>query len=297
MPENSAAAVIVSYDPDLDGLEKLVRSIATQVAAILIVDNGSAPDRSPASRSAIAEAAQIELLGENFGIARAHNIGIEWARRRGATHVLLLDHDSLPAPDMVARLLAAAATRPDAAALGPRYIDERRASQPPFIRVEGLRLQRLACTDAEAVIPVEYLISSGCLIPVHVIDAVGAMREDLFIDYVDIEWGLRARAEGFRSYGVCAALMHHSLGDTPHSFLGRSIPLHSPLRHYYLFRNAVLLYRSPVPPLNWKLVDGWRLLLKYGYYSLFASPRLAHWRMMSLGIRHGLRNRTGRKPE
>jgi len=120
------------------------------------------------------------------------------------------------------------------------------------------------------------------------------MREDLFIDYVDIEWGLRARHQGFQSYGVCSAYMRHSLGDHPINFFGKNIPLHSPLRHYYHFRNAVLLYREAWVPLNWKLVDGWRLCLKYVFYSLFAKPRMAHWRMMTLGLWHGLKGKTGK---
>jgi rhamnosyltransferase len=69
--------------------------------------------------------------------------------------------------------------------------------------------------------------------------------------------------------------------------------VHTPLRHYYHFRNAVWLYRQNWVPRNWKWVDGYRLLLKYVFYSLFARPRVTHWRMMTLGIWHGLRGRAG----
>jgi rhamnosyltransferase len=143
------------------------------------------------------------------------------------------------------------------------------------------------------VVEVDYLIASGSLIPLATLNAVGAMAEDLFIDYVDIEWGLRARGLGFRSYGVCAARMEHNLGEAPIRILGHSVPLHSPLRHYYHFRNAVWLYLNGNMPLHWKCADGWRLVLKYGFYTLFARPRLAHVRMMSRGILDGLRGRLG----
>ncbi|EQD74077.1 hypothetical protein B1B_02878, partial [mine drainage metagenome] len=39
------------------------------------------------------------------------------------------------------------------------------------------------------------------------------MREDFFIDNVDIEWSHRARAAGFSLFGVGAAVMFHSMGD------------------------------------------------------------------------------------
>jgi rhamnosyltransferase len=233
-------------------------------------------------------------LGENRGIADAQNVGIQWARNREAEFVLLMDQDSIPAPDMAEKLISAISEQPSPAAAGPRYLDERQDNPPPFIRVRGLRLERCACSTEESVVPVDYLIASGCLIPMSVLDKVGGMRNDLFIDYVDIEWGLRARRHGFQSYGVCSAHMQHSLGENPIKFFSKNIPLHSPLRHYYHFRNALLLYKEPWVPLNWKLVDGWRLCLKYVFYSLFAKPCMAHWRMMTLGVWHGLAGKTGK---
>jgi rhamnosyltransferase len=55
--------------------------------------------------------------------------------------------------------------------------------------------------------------------------------------------------------------------------------MHTPLWHYYHFRNAVLLSKERWVPGNWKLANGWRMYLKYFFYSLFAKPRFLHWRM------------------
>lgn len=279
-------AVIVTYKPDISLLQTVVASLVRQVDSTVIVDNGSDIDSRMLECSS---PVLIVSIGSNIGVAAAQNRGIEVARRQHATHVLLLDHDSIVAPGMVTTLLRALASLPDAACVGPRYLDPRQQNPPPFIRVRGLRLERLGCDIPGSIVKVDYLIASGCLIPLHVIDRVGGMREDLFIDYVDIEWGLRAARCGFQSYGVCDAEMEHSLGEYPIRFLGRSIPLHSPLRHYYHFRNAVRLYKESWIPLNWKLVDAFRLCLKFIFYSAFAVPRFAHFRMMLLGMLHGVR--------
>jgi rhamnosyltransferase len=53
------------------------------------------------------------------------------------------------------------------------------------------------------------------------------------------------------------------------------------------------MYRQPWLPTHWKFADGWRLFLKYGFYTLFAKPRISHFRMMTLGILDGLRGRMG----
>jgi len=247
----NTVAVIVTYQPTLDVLDKLIGALSSQVARIVVVDNGSHADMD-AWRASL-EVTNVELLklGENKGIATAHNVGIDWARKQGAQFVLLMDQDSLPAPNMVELLHTAISANPLAAAAGPRYFDQRKNNPPPFIRFNGLSMERCACHTLDTVVPVDYVISSGCLIPMAVLDKVGGMRDDLFIDYVDIEWGLRARHFGFQSYGVCAAHMQHSLGDAPMNFFGRQIPLHSPLRHYYFFRNAVLFYKELLAPLNW----------------------------------------------
>lgn len=291
---SGVVAVVVTYQPSLEVLEQLLDALVPQVASVVMVDNGSYSNLAERTSEHNTYAVELLQLGENRGIAAAQNIGIEWARNRGAEFVLLMDQDSIPAPDMVEELLSTIAKQPLAAAAGPRYLDARQDNPPPFIEVRGLRLKRCVCSTEESVVPVDYLIASGCLIPMAVLDKVRGMRDDLFIDYVDIEWGLRARHHGLQSYGVCSAHMQHSLGDHPIKFLGKNIPLHSPLRHYYHFRNAVLLYKEPWVSFNWKLVDGWRLCLKYVFYSIFAKPRLAHWRMMTLGVWHGLLGKSGK---
>lgn len=290
-------AVVVTYRPDVAALRRLLDAVLPQVAGLTMVHNGAHPP-SPDVEVPADVAFDVVTLGSNLGIARAQNEGITRALAAGASHVLLFDQDSEPAPDMVAALLAgearAGARGLTVAACGARYHDPRQDNPPPFIRIEGLRLRRQPCADPDDVVAVDYLVSSGCLIPAQALRAVGPMNEDLFIDYVDIEWGLRAAALGLHSFGVCAARMRHDLGDAPLRVLGRDRPVHSPLRHYYLFRNAVALYRRPDLPSNWKWVDGGRLLLKFVAYALYARPRLDHLRMMLRGMRDGLRGRLGR---
>lgn len=296
MTETNVRAVIVTYQPELDALAKLLNALFKQVDSIIIVDNGSAIDLSLYVGQCSSRQVTVLRLGKNTGIAFAQNRGIEIARDLGAQFVLLMDQDSIPEPDMVQVLLSAALLK-GSCAVGPRYLDARQNNPPPFIRIHGLRLERCACPTFDAIVPVDYLVSSGCLISMDSLNHVGGMREDLFIDYVDIEWGLRARRFGYQSYGVCGARMTHCLGDDPLVFFSKKIPLHKPLRHYYHFRNAVILYKESWVPGNWKVVDASRLCLKYFFYSLFASPRIEQWRMMTLGIWHGLRGRTGQYRE
>lgn len=291
------SGVIVSYNPNINALRHLVATVAPQLDQLFIVDNGSRLNVSSGIGNGMCT--EVIQLGDNYGIARAQNIGIERARSSGSSFVLLLDQDSIPASDMVAKLLAAVLTKQEqgfqVACVGPHYNDSRQRGAAPFIRLEGLKLKRQICTTSNTLVDVDFLIASGCLIPISTIDAVGMMTEDMFIDYVDIEWGLRAQQMGYRSYGVCAATMEHALGDESIAFGKRHIPVHSPLRHYYHIRNAIWLCRQKWIPAQWKFVLMWRIVRQFAFFSLMTSPRLEHAKMMALGLLHGVVNRMGRR--
>lgn len=290
--------IIVSYNPHTSDLLRLTETILRQVKHLIIVDNGS---REDVLSSLGSQAKFVEFIGleGNYGIAKAQNIGIERARTLSADYVLLLDQDSMPFPDMVDKLLAAVQEKEGAgvrvAAAGPCYEDPRQRNTNPFVRLNGLTLERQSCETAGAVVDVDFLIASGCLIPTASLDALGVMVEELFIDYVDIEWGLRAQHKGYRSFGVCAARMEHALGDNAITFRNRHIPVHTPLRHYYHVRNAVWLAKLPWISGRWRIVLAWRLVRQVLFFSVMSKPRLQHTRMMFWGLVDGVFNKMGKK--
>jgi GT2 family glycosyltransferase len=42
---------------------------------------------------------------KNIGVGAAYNLAAHWAREQGATHLLLLDQDGVPAPGMIGALM------------------------------------------------------------------------------------------------------------------------------------------------------------------------------------------------
>ncbi|UZD70432.1 glycosyltransferase family 2 protein [Brucella sp. JSBI001] len=295
--KNCVIGIVITFNPDFQQLRSLISAILPQLHQLLIVDNGSNENLAPLLE--IGKSIELIALNENFGIAKAQNIGIERAKAIGSDYVLLLDQDSVPERDMVGELLKVAETLKakgiSVAGVGPSYIDARQGEAAAFVYLDGCRLKRREKPYHNQFVETDFLIASGCLIPVRSFDAIGLMNESMFIDYVDIEWGLRARQQGYYCFGAFNAKMEHTLGDEWTEYRGRRIPVHSPLRHYYHFRNAVWLCRRPWLSFSWKIVLWWRLLRQYLFFTFFASQGISHAKMMTLGVWHGIINRMGRK--
>jgi rhamnosyltransferase len=288
-------AVVVTFEPDAQALQSLLTRLVLQVASVLVVDNGSS--RRPATP--MCGGTTLILLDHNAGIGAAQNIGVRAAVERGAAFVLLMDQDSMPAEDMVAQLVAAhdqaIASGQRVAAVGPRIVDPD-GHDDGFVRFRQGRYQAVAAAPGDGYIDCDMLISSGTLIPIAAIDALGGMAEDLFIDKVDTEWCLRAQAHGLRLLGAPQALLHHRLGDgAVRIWFGRwrELRLHKPFRYYYMVRNGLLLRHSPHPTPAWCRADLRQLLSIVLYFGLLKPRGFAPLRMMLRGLVDGLRHVSG----
>lgn len=280
---------------------RLVAAIAPQVGHVVVVDNAS-PD--PGLRDFCAEHPEIALLAlpENRGLASALNLGIRHARElSGVSQVLLMDQDSVPEPGMVRALREALDRRAAGervAAVGPCFRDAREGTDAPFVRIRFPFNRKLRCEDGCAAIRCDFLITSGCLVPLAVLDEVGGMDAALFIDNVDLDWCFRASAAGYALYGVCGARLHHRLGDARRRVPGlpRGIVVHPPRRLYYMMRNRVLLYRRAHTPRRWIAQDIPRLVIKFLLFSLLVPPRGKNLRCMLAGLRAGIAGRATPPP-
>lgn len=294
-------AVIVTHRPEIRATRALLEDLAPQVDDVVVVDNGSPPESVSALLEATGALGMTLLdLGSNRGIGAAQNAGIGWARERDADFLLLSDQDSIPADDMVARLLAgfsrAVATGLPVAAVGPITVDKRNGDAVLLFSEQRWGPRRAHVPDeVGALVPAAFLIASGCLISAPALDAVGVMNEPWFIDHIDLEWGLRARNAGYTLYGVADAYLRHELGDRVQRIPGRprDVHIHSAVRNYYMARNTVLLIRSGLMKRQWCWgYAAW--ITKYiVFYILSVPPRSVRARLLLQGLRDGLRGRTG----
>ncbi|KVN13300.1 rhamnosyltransferase [Burkholderia sp. MSMB1552] len=285
-------AVIVFFHPDEVCIARANR-LANAMHCVVV-------DNTPVARErdAIGLSESIEYVanGENLGIAAALNRGVDALIRGGFEIAILFDQDSDPPMNLLSELprvlLDTNATGLQVALAGPAYEDRRLRGVAPFVRFGWGKLKRIPPVG-DVPIDVDFLITSGSCINLACWSDIGVMDEALFIDFVDLEWCVRAKQKGYRVVGVPWLRMTHELGGEPVRVLGRAYPMHGPLRHYYQFRNVVALVKRASMPMTWKTTELVKLPVRLLVYCFFPTDRKAHLKMAWRGIVDGWRGRLG----
>jgi rhamnosyltransferase len=286
----SVCAVVVTYHPGREFAEH-VPILRSQVGGLVVVDNRS----SDAERMWLRELAahqSFTLLenSTNAGIGAALNAGIRWAVSAGFEYVLLLDQDSETDETFVASLIS--------------RFREHSASDRVAVVAPQLLNRNTQGRDGPWGVSNRYLVAqtSGSLMPIAVFASEGWFREDLFIDYVDYEYCLRAVTAGW-SISYCAeALLRHQPGNSQrHTFHGLYLGTttnYSALRHYYSTRNGtwlMLWYRKYYP--RWCAKNAFLMLKEKIKVVVFENHCQAKLRSSLQGLLDALRGKLGKRDD
>jgi N-acetylglucosaminyl-diphospho-decaprenol L-rhamnosyltransferase len=207
--ETRAAAVVVTYDalpwiePCLDSL----RGVYT-----VVVDNGSRDGTVDLVRERFPDVRLIEA--ENRGLGAGWNIGLSATQSR---YTLLLNADAWLVDDALDRLIEFADTRPRAAVVGPRLLNQDGTLQrsvrgfPTLWRLatEYFFLRKLAPGssalnafyaggfDHDEVRDVEVVMGACMLVRREAVEQIGYCDEDYFLFSEETDWCFRFREAGW----------------------------------------------------------------------------------------------------
>ena len=294
-------AIIVTYNPDREVLRISIRSLETQVDHIIIIDNASHQYMVDQVSCGDCSILTVIELSSNMGLAAAQNLGISEAKNLGATHVMLLDQDSIVSEGMLAKLHEASSLIKKRGvckigAIGPLLRDQSLQHVSKHRCFGAFGVGHCECDANSDVVKVDYLIASGSLIEIATLDQVGGMEEGFFIDHIDTEWTLRAASKGFYSWGHCTAIMDHSMGyERRRIWFGRwrNIPIHSPSRYYYVFRNGIAMHARSYVDRRWKKLDILRMIQYIIVIIILHPDRYESIRMVIRGVRDGIQKKSG----
>ena len=236
---------------------------------IVIVDNASADGSTGMLRAAFPGITVIEN-SENLGYAGGNNVGIRYALERGADYVLLLNNDTVVAPNLLRDLVVAAESDRRIGIVGPEICDYH---DPTTIWFTGAMIDWWTGASPHIGLGerdhgqyhqrVEVDRLTGCAMMVRrdVFERVGVFDPEYFLYYEDVDFCVRAAKAGYKSYCVQTAKVWHKVSSSTRA--NEKSALHA----YYQTRNR-LLFLSKNSRIAVSL-HGMNCLL-FGYYLMRA---------------------------
>jgi GT2 family glycosyltransferase len=267
---------------------------------IVVVDNASKDGTVDMIASRYPEVTVLSLV-ENSGVGGGYAAGLRYAAlERKHDWVWLLDDDSVPPSNGLETLLAGlqhTADRSDrTAVLAPLCMDMKTSTSYPGM---SWRSGRFIPTPVDPNAPltfVDSVISSGSLVRREAVESVGLPRADFFMDFVDHEYCLRLRRNGFSIAIVRDSILEHEIGaQTIFNILGWKRPWadHAPWREYYIARNQTFLMWEHYPRLVTKGFVLYRLTRHAVGVVLLGKRKLACLEMLYRGFLDGRAGRLG----
>jgi len=291
-------AIIVIFYPDKKHLEILIKNLICQVDKIILVDN--TPVGNKCSHNEVIQNFESHMefipLNDNFGIAKAQNIGIKRAVELFADFILLSDQDTFFPDDYIQKMVYDInyIDFNETAAIVPLFkdINQAKSSNKGFMLFTLYGWKRFF--PEQGLYEVDQAISSGKIINSKLIESIGLMNESLFMDWVDYEWCWRARHR-YKIIGNANVTISHLLGDSAVSIGFRDINLRPPIRSYYITRNAIYLalYSTSLD-----FIHKVTLLIKSTRYvvgfPIFCEPHFKQFIFTMKGVIDGLRAKLGK---
>ena len=278
--------------------------------SIIVVDNASSDDTVKIARERFHQVTLLENAS-NTGVGGGYAQGMEYAYQKGYEWVWLLDGDCLPQISALEQLAKAFTslkpTHPKIGVLASCPVNPSTNERYDgflwrgrFVRVP----EKLArCQEP---FPVDTLISSGCLVNRKVIKDAGLPRVDFFMDFVDHEYNLRVRRNGYEIIFVPASIIYHEMGKSPvvRSRIVRAIarlatrsPLvvEAPWRQYYIVRNQVYTFWHEFrnyKALFFSTLGAIRMIM--GMLLFNEKDKVKRIRYIILGLKDGFKGRLGK---
>lgn len=244
---------------------------------VIVVDNHSSDGSVEAVRAAHPNVKLIET-GANLGFTGGNNVGIRYALQHGADYVMLLNNDTVSAPDMLDVMIEVMEAAPDIGVTGPMIYYY---SAPDIIWSAGGAIDwARGTTDMIGLNeedkaqfglsprPVDFVTGCCLLARRETWERAGLLDEKFFMYYEETEWCVRAGRAGFRIVHVPMAMLWHKI-----SIESRAS---SPRAHYYMTRNRLLFLRrtrAGLRPLMFTLIEYTRMIVSWSVYARWREKR------------------------
>ncbi len=275
----AVSIIVLNYNGREDTLACLhsLEHLTYPNVTVILVDNHSADGSVEAVRAAFPKIKIVET-GANLGFTGGNNVGVRYALQQGADYVMLLNNDTVAAPDMLDLMIEVMEADPSIGVTGPMIYYY---SAPDMIWSAGGAIDWSRGTTSMVGLnepdkaqfglsprPVDFVTGCCLLARRETWEQAGLLDEKFFMYYEETEWCVRASRAGFRIVHVPMAMLWHKI-----SIESRAA---SPRTHYYMTRNRLLFLkrtRAGFRPLLLTLIEYSRTMVSWSVRARWQEKR------------------------
>jgi len=246
MPFPKVSVITVNWNNFNDSAECLesLRKTTYSNFEVIVVDNGSGGDDVSLLKQRFGDSIRLIVNDKNSGFAGGCNIGIKDALARGADYVVLLNNDTVVAPDFLEGLVRVAQSDERVGIAGGKVFCY---ELPELIWFAGgiinYRTGRTPIRGSgeadkgqfDEIVRVDWI--SGCFMFISrdVLQAVGMLDERFFFGWEDVDLCVRAARKGFKVLFVPESrIWHKGFGINKRDRL-MGMPVYYATRGQFLF--------------------------------------------------------------
>lgn len=275
--KKDVAGAVILYDSPTETIDN-IKTYINQIQKLYVIDNSDKQNSELVSALKTISAVHYCYLDGNRGIAAALNCAVELAAHDKFTVLLTMDDDTRTPVMMVSQMISFWNAYPN-----------------PIGILSGVHHSK-PDTVAYRILP--YTLTSGNMLNLNAYKSIGGFSEDLFIDHVDHEYGLRLNENGYSVVELPAVRLNHQLGYEKNikigSLLVKKYGTHSPVRLYYFTRNGIHLvrrYTTIYPRFTYMVIS--EIVKRYAKAIFLDENRMYRLRMLTRGVRDGWKGRLG----
>ncbi|OJG39865.1 hypothetical protein RV01_GL001047 [Enterococcus dispar] len=185
-------------------------------------------------------------LDTNLGLGAAQNIGCSKLKEMNAKYVVLFDQDTIVDESFLEMAMEnyniAKQRFSNIGVLVPIYYDKQRKKVAEFTaRYSGKYRKTSIRNDFQKI---SFANASGMIFDLELVREIGGMREDFFIDQIDVEFCERVTQNGFDIIATKQLKIIHTVGEGTVTKIGSLEVQHSnhnDVRRYYIAKNSIIL--------------------------------------------------------
>lgn len=229
--DQKIAAAIVTFNPDISLLKRVIGALHKQVVKLYVVDNCS-DNKTEIKNICTIKDVYFIPLPENKGIAAALNCAFKKADDDGMKWLLTCDQDSVIPDDFlekIAKQKKDLIKQKNIGIICPNFVN--RSTGEKEYEGETLKL-------------IDKCITSGSLTRISSWKEIQGFDEDMFIDGVDFDFCIRLKNAEYKILLLPNICIEHEIGNArEHSLFGHKFLVlnHSAFRKEYIAQNILYL--------------------------------------------------------